>query len=113
MPCYSVQALQNMSMCDTVMKGFVAQQKAVLDIQSKGIAIRAKNQELAKQLNSPAIDGLATVAKAQVQEKDQVSGLKGTAADMKTLATLVQEVEDGTKQNEKNLAAAKSQKCAA
>ncbi|EOA92306.1 uncharacterized protein SETTUDRAFT_86794 [Exserohilum turcica Et28A] len=103
----------NMSMCDTVMKGFVAQQKAVLDIQSKGIAIRAKNQELAKQLNSPAIDGLATVAKAQVQEKDQVSGLKGTAADMKTLATLVQEVEDGTKQNEKNLAAAKSQKCAA
>jgi hypothetical protein len=42
----------------------------------------------------------------------QVMSLKGTAADAATIKMLVQEVMDGTKQNQKNLAAAKGQVCA-
>jgi hypothetical protein len=91
---------------------FQAQQKSVLDIQQKGINIRANNQKLAKEINSPANAGLATVANAQVLEKNQVTSLKGNAADAATLQKLVTEVQDGTKQNQKNLAAAKSQQCA-
>jgi hypothetical protein len=91
---------------------FSTEQKSVLAIQQKGIAIRETNQKLAKEINSPAIAGLAIVAGAQVKEMTQVTGLKDTAADAATLTTLVQEVQDGTKQNQKNLAAAKSQKCA-
>jgi hypothetical protein len=86
---------------------FSTEQKSVLAIQQKGIAIRETNQKLAKEINSPAIAGLA-----MVKEMTQVTGLKDTAADAATLTTLVQEVQDGTKQNQKNLAAAKSQKCA-
>ena len=92
--------------------GFNATQTSVLAIQQKGIDIRAKNQKLAKEINSPAAAGLDIVAGAQVKEMTQVTGLKGTAAtDDATLKTLVQEVQDGTKQNEKNLADAKSTKC--
>jgi hypothetical protein len=91
---------------------FQMTQKSVLGIQQKGIKIRSNNQKLAKEINSPAADGLAIVATAQVKEMSQVMGLNNTAADAATLKQLVQEVQDGTKQNEKNLAAAKSQKCA-
>ncbi|KAF1979371.1 hypothetical protein BU23DRAFT_403036, partial [Bimuria novae-zelandiae CBS 107.79] len=91
--------------------GFAAQQQSVLDIQNQGIAIRATNQKLAAQINSPAQDGLATVAMAQVLEVSQVKSLNGTAGDKATFTKLVQEVMDGTKQNQKNLAAAQSQKC--
>lgn len=84
-------------------------QKAVLNIQQQGIDIRANNQKLAQDVNSPAKAGLAVVAKAQVTEKDQVTGLKGSSADKDTLKTLVKEVQDGTKQNEKNLKAAQGQ----
>ncbi|KAF5846395.1 hypothetical protein GGP41_003802 [Bipolaris sorokiniana] len=91
---------------------FNATQTKVLDIQQRGIDIRAKNQKLAKKISSPALDGLNIVEGAQVKEKDQVTGLKGQAAtDKDTLDTLVQEVMDGTAQNKKNLDAAKSQKC--
>jgi hypothetical protein len=91
---------------------FTTTQKDVLAIQQKGITIRANNQKLAKEINSPAVAGLAIVAGAQVKEMTQVQGLKDAAADAATLMTLVQEVQDGTKQNQKNLAAAKTQKCA-
>ncbi|EUC31020.1 hypothetical protein COCCADRAFT_102431 [Bipolaris zeicola 26-R-13] len=91
---------------------FNATQTKVLDIQTRGIEIRAKNQKLAKDISSPALDGLNIVEGAQVKEKDQVTGLKGqAAADKDTLDTLVKEVMDGTAQNKKNLDAAKSQKC--
>lgn len=91
---------------------FKATQAKVLDIQQKGIDIRTNNQKLAKQINSPASAGLDIVQGAQVKEKSQVQGLTGTAAaDTATLNTLVQEVQDGTKQNQKNLADAKSTKC--
>ncbi|PZD36435.1 hypothetical protein A1F97_08312 [Pyrenophora tritici-repentis] len=92
--------------------GFKAEQASVLKIQQKGIEIRANNQKLAKEINSPAAAGLDIVAGAQVKEMMQVMSLNGTAkADDATLKMLVQEVEDGTKQNEKNLAEAKSTKC--
>ncbi|CAE7180159.1 hypothetical protein PTNB73_03705 [Pyrenophora teres f. teres] len=91
---------------------FKAEQTSVLAIQQKGIDIRAKNQQLAKEINSPAAAGLNIVAGAQVKEMMQVMSLTGTAeADDATLKTLVQEVQDGTKQNQKNLADAKSTKC--
>jgi hypothetical protein len=92
--------------------GFNATQGSVLAIQQRGIDIRANNQKLAKEINSPAADGLAIVAGAQTKEIDQVRSLKGTSADAKTLGMLVTEVMDGTKQNQKNLAAAKGQTCA-
>ncbi|KAH8722356.1 hypothetical protein GQ44DRAFT_622830 [Phaeosphaeriaceae sp. PMI808] len=108
-----VQTLQVMEKAGTAQAAaFQKEQKSVLSIQQQGIAIRANNQKLAKEINSPAASGLDIVAKAQVKEKDQVTGLKGNAADATTLALLVQEVQDGTKQNQMNLAAAKSQKCA-
>lgn len=91
---------------------FQTEQQSVLRIQQQGINIRANNQKLAKEIKSPAASGLATVAMAQVKEMTQVQGLKGNEADANTLQQLVQEVQDGTKQNQKNLAAAKSQKCA-
>ena len=94
------------------MGAFQATQKSVLDIQQKGVTIRASNQKLAQQINSPAVDGLAIVAMAQVLEITQVKGLKGNATDADTLQKLVKEVRDGTAQNQKNLAAAKSQNCA-
>ena len=108
-----VEALQKMSKnAKTPAAGFEKEKKAVLDIQQMGIAVRANNQNLAKQINSPAIAGLATVADAQIKEETQVQGLNGTSADDATLTQLVKEVQDGTKQNQKNLEAAKSQKCA-
>ncbi|KAH7092114.1 hypothetical protein FB567DRAFT_231124 [Paraphoma chrysanthemicola] len=91
---------------------FQAAQKEVLNIQAQGITIRAENQKLAGEISSPAADGLAVVAQAQVLEMSQVQSLKGTAADEATLQKLVQEVMDGTMQNQKNLAAAKGQACA-
>jgi hypothetical protein len=91
---------------------FETTQQSVLSIQQKGITIRANNQKLAAEIKSPAADGLAVVAGAQTKEMMQVMSLKGTAADADTLKQLVQEVQDGTKQNEKNLATAKGQKCA-
>ena len=50
---------------------------------------------------------------AQVKEMTQVQGLTGKndKTNTDTLATLVQEVQDGTKQNQQNLAAAKSTTC--
>lgn len=61
-------------------------------------------------INSPSQQGLAVVSQAQVMEMTQVTGLKGTAAaDQSTLAMLVKEVQDGTKQNQMNLAMAQSQ----
>jgi hypothetical protein len=51
------------------------------------------------------------VAGAQTKEIDQVRSLKGTSGDAETIKMLVQEVMDGTKQNQKNLAAAKGQVC--
>jgi hypothetical protein len=109
----SVQTLQGMLKNGTApAAAFSTTQKSVLAIQQKGITIRANNQKLAKEINSPAVAGLAIVAGAQVKEMTQVQGLKDTAADAATLTTLVQEVQDGTKQNQKNLAAAKTQKCA-
>lgn len=84
----------------------------MLAIQKRGVDIRANNQKLAAQINSPAADGLAIVAGAQTKEIGQVQSLKGTAADAPTISMLVQEVMDGTMQNQKNLAAAKGQVCA-
>jgi hypothetical protein len=52
---------------------FSTEQKSVLAIQQKGIAIRETNQKLAKEINSPAIAGLAIVAGAQVKEMMQVT----------------------------------------
>lgn len=107
-PCFSIQTLQK----QVGTAEFNATQTSVLAIQQKGIDIRAKNQKLAKEINSPAAAGLDIVAGAQVKEMTQVTGLKGTAAtDDATLKTLVQEVQDGTKQNQKNLEDAKSTKC--
>lgn len=89
---------------------FAQEQAAVLSIQQAGVDFRKQNQELAKKLNSPAQDGLAIVAKAQLQEISQVQALTGDPAkDDAVLKMLVQEVQDGTKQNEKNLKAAESQ----
>ncbi|KAH3978663.1 hypothetical protein HBI56_081240 [Parastagonospora nodorum] len=90
---------------------FETTQQSVLSIQQKGITIRAENQKLAAEIKSPAADGLAIVAGAQTKEMMQVMSLKGTAADEATLKLLVQEVQDGTKQNQKNLAAATNQTC--
>jgi hypothetical protein len=93
--------------------GFNATQTSVLAIQQRGVDIRANNQKLAKEINSPAADGLAIVAGAQTKEIDQVKSLKGNAAaDGETIKMLVQEVMDGTMQNQKNLQAAKGQACA-
>jgi hypothetical protein len=93
--------------------GFNATQTSVLAIQQRGVDIRANNQKLAKEINSLAADGLAIVAGAQTKEIDQVKSLKGNAAaDGETIKMLVQEVMDGTMQNQKNLQAAKGQACA-
>jgi hypothetical protein len=89
---------------------FQLQQAAVLKIQQTGIDIRAENQRIAKEINSPAQAGLDTVAQAQVLEMTQVQGLQGGGdADKATLEKLVQEVMDGTKQNMMNVLAAESQ----
>lgn len=89
---------------------FEIERQAVLVIQQKGIDIRAKNQQMAMSLNSPSQMGLAVVAQAQTTEMMQVKSLEGGGdSDKKTLQTLVQEVEDGTKQNEMNLQMAESQ----
>ncbi|EMD87793.1 hypothetical protein COCC4DRAFT_25001 [Bipolaris maydis ATCC 48331] len=91
---------------------FKTTQAKVLNIQQRGIEIRANNQKLAKEISSPALDGLNIVQGAQITEQDQVKGLKNQAAtDTDTLNTLVQEVTDGTAQNQKNLAAAKTTNC--
>lgn len=92
--------------------GFNATQASVLAIQQRGVDIHANNQKLAKEINSPAADGLPIVAGAQIKEISQVKSLKGTSGDTATLDMLVTEVMDGTKQNQRNLAAAKGQVCA-
>ncbi|KAH6644779.1 hypothetical protein C7974DRAFT_384264 [Boeremia exigua] len=108
-----VQSLQKMSQAGTAQATtFQAMQISVLDIQQKGVNIRANNQKLAQQINSPASAGLATVAMAQTLEISQVLKLNGNATDATTLQMLVTEVQGGTQQNQKNLAAAKSQNCA-
>ncbi|CBX96181.1 hypothetical protein IAQ61_001355 [Plenodomus lingam] len=89
---------------------FPEERQRVLAIQQLGINIRAQNQNLAKDINSPAIDGLNVVEGAQITEMRQVMGLTGDGEkDKDVLETLVKEVEDGTKQNEANLAAAQGQ----
>ena len=105
---HSIQTLQQ-----TCANDFTAQQQKVLAIQNQGIQIRASNQQLAQQLNSPAQDGLATVAMAQLLEVSQVKSLQGTTGqmDQATFKMLVQEVMDGTMQNMKNLMAAMGQMC--
>ncbi|KAK7183445.1 hypothetical protein PSPO01_10404 [Paraphaeosphaeria sporulosa] len=109
-PFASVQFLQAMSNAKSnSTQDFKNIQKAVLNIQQQGIDIRTNNQKLAQQVNSPAQMGLAIVATAQITEKDQVTSLNGSCADQGTLKTLVKEVQDGTKQNKKNLQAAQSQ----
>ncbi|OAF98894.1 uncharacterized protein CC84DRAFT_1105207 [Paraphaeosphaeria sporulosa] len=102
-----LQAMSNAKSNST--QDFKNIQKAVLNIQQQGIDIRTNNQKLAQQVNSPAQMGLAIVATAQITEKDQVTSLNGSCADQGTLKTLVKEVQDGTKQNKKNLQAAQSQ----
>ncbi|KAF2847447.1 hypothetical protein T440DRAFT_456238 [Plenodomus tracheiphilus IPT5] len=89
---------------------FSKERQNVLVIQQLGIDIRAQNQQIATEINSPAIDGLNIVQGAQITEMRQVMGLTGDKAnDQDVLGTLVKEVEDGTKQNEANLAAAQGQ----
>ncbi|KAF2705499.1 hypothetical protein K504DRAFT_493942 [Pleomassaria siparia CBS 279.74] len=98
------RALPNNAVSD-----FQLTQSNVLTIQQKGIDIRAQNQKLASELNSPAAQGLAVVAMAQVMEVMQVKSLTGSGpADAKTLQLLVTEVQGGTKQNMMNLMAAES-----
>ncbi|ORY00734.1 hypothetical protein BCR34DRAFT_637784 [Clohesyomyces aquaticus] len=84
---------------------FASAQKSVLAIQAQGIKVREANQKLATELKSPSIAGLDIVSKAQVQEAAQVQSLKGDAGrDNATLEALVKEVQDGTAQNQRNLA---------
>lgn len=107
---YRTHSVQSLNLQNGTAK-FTTTQQSVLAIQQKGITIRANNQKLAKEIKSPATDGLAIVAGAQTKEMLQVMSLKGTSADKDTLAMLMKEVMDGTTQNGKNLAAAKGQKC--
>jgi len=89
---------------------FAIQRLKVLAIQQQGIDIRAMNQAIADEIKSPAIAGLKTVQGAQALEMRQVMGLTGNArTDDAVYQMLVQEVQDGTKQNQANLAAAKGQ----
>ncbi|KAF2636919.1 hypothetical protein P280DRAFT_459295 [Massarina eburnea CBS 473.64] len=89
---------------------FQIQRNTVLQIQQNGVDLRASNQKVASQLKSPSEKGLATVSMAQLLEISQVKSLQGGGtADENTLQMLVKEVEDGTKQNMANLAAAQSQ----
>ena len=89
---------------------FETQRQALLKIQQMGVDARTQNQKIAAAVNSPSAAGLAKVAMAQTTEINQVKSLKGTgAADEATLKQLVQEVQDGTKQNQANLAAAQGQ----
>ncbi|KAF2682395.1 hypothetical protein K458DRAFT_307327 [Lentithecium fluviatile CBS 122367] len=111
-----VQTLQKLTASNTTgasIKGtsnFQSQQQAVLTIQQAGIDIRAQNQKIAQEINSPAQQGLAIVAQAQVTEMTQVMGLQGGGEqDKKTLEMLAKEVQDGTKQNMMNLMAAETQ----
>ncbi|UPX20699.1 uncharacterized protein EKO05_0010924 [Ascochyta rabiei] len=89
---------------------FAAQKLKVLAIQQQGIDIRAMNQAIADEITSPATAGLKTVQGAQATEMRQVMGLTGNGkTDDATYQMLVQEVQDGTKQNQANYAAAKGQ----
>ncbi|KAF9698705.1 hypothetical protein EKO04_002699 [Ascochyta lentis] len=89
---------------------FAAQRLKVLAIQQQGIDIRAMNQAIAGEIKSPATDGLNTVQGAQVLEMRQVMELTGVAkSDEPIFQLLVKEVQDGTKQNQANLAAAEGQ----
>jgi hypothetical protein len=91
-------------------KNFGSQRLTVLTIQQQGIDIRSMNQAIADEIKSPATDGLKTVQGAQVLEMRQVMGLTGDAkTDGPIFQMLVQEVQDGTKQNQANLAASKGQ----
>ncbi|KAF2028777.1 hypothetical protein EK21DRAFT_90297 [Setomelanomma holmii] len=79
-----VQTLQSLVQSASISsdaKTFQAERKSVLNIQAQGISIRANNQNLAQQIDSPAIAGLAIVATAQVKEMSQVRSLNGTSAD--------------------------------
>jgi hypothetical protein len=70
-----------------------------------GQLIRTFNQKTLPSGND-AISGLATVQKAQGTELDLAKSLTGKAEhDRKVLATLVTDIENGTAQNKKNLAA--------
>ncbi|KAF1363969.1 hypothetical protein EJ07DRAFT_162498 [Lizonia empirigonia] len=89
---------------------FATQKMKVLAIQQQGIDIRSMNQAIADEIKSPAIAGLKTVQGAQALEMRQVMGLTGTAkTDDAVYQMLVKEVQDGTKQNQANLEAAKGQ----
>ncbi|KAF4928492.1 hypothetical protein CGCVW01_v001945 [Colletotrichum viniferum] len=85
-------------------KKFDAAKKTLLATIDDGIKIREANQKLAD--GNGAKDGLATVANAQAQEKSQAQGLKGTKADLDTIATLKKEFAGGIEQNQKNKEAA-------
>lgn len=94
----------------TMSRDFTSQRLSLLKIQQSGVDIRNSNQILAAELKSPSQQGLATVADAQILEINQVKQLRGGGSeDQATLKMLVQEVQDGTKQNMMNLAAAQSQ----
>jgi hypothetical protein len=76
----------------------------IADIEG-GMAIRAFNQKVLPSSNN-ATAGLKTVEGAQQTELKLAHSLTGKAEhDRKTLATLVTDIENGTKQNKKNLAA--------
>ncbi|KAH9876509.1 hypothetical protein J1614_003640 [Plenodomus biglobosus] len=104
-----IKSLQNLHV-NKIMTHFPKERQNVLAIQQLGIDIRAQNQQIAKDIDSPALDGLNIVEGAQITEIRQVMGLTGDKEnDKAVLDTLVKEVEDGTKQNEANLAAAQGQ----
>lgn len=89
---------------------FAMDRQKVLVIQQLGINIRAQNQEIAGEIKSPATAGLKIVQGAQIIELRQVMGLTGNEmTDAPVLKSLVQEVENGTKQNKANLVAAQGQ----
>lgn len=105
-----IKDLQKLETNNATAASFATKRQDVLVIQQLGINIRTQNQQIAGEIKSPAIAGLNTVQGAQTTEMRQVMGLTGNEkTDAAVLQTLVKEVEDGTKQNEANLAAAQGQ----
>ncbi|KAH6695500.1 hypothetical protein F5X68DRAFT_186954 [Plectosphaerella plurivora] len=75
--------------------------KTLVATVNSGIQIRENNQKITPNGNA-AVAGLDKVATAQATELKQAKGLKGTAADMTTIAQLEKEFEGGIKQNQQN-----------
>ncbi|KAM3075004.1 hypothetical protein ACMFMG_007536 [Clarireedia jacksonii] len=84
---------------------FDAGKASLLDFVTKGIAIRAQNQKIAPAGNA-AIPGLATVAKAQMEELNLTMSLNAAdlAAANRTLDMLKKDFMGGIVQNMLNLA---------